>query len=66
MNLQKWISDVTKEAKKVRWPKADTLIPTILIVLSIATFAAFFLTIEDLAVAELLGQLREAFGNLRI
>ena len=66
MNLQKWISDVTKEAKKVRWPKADTLIPSILIVLSIATFAAFFLNIEDLAVAELLGQLREAFGNLRI
>lgn len=66
MNLQKWIADVTKEAKKVRWPKADTLIPTIVVVLSIAAFAAFFLTVEDLAVAELLGQLREAFSNLRL
>ncbi len=66
MNIQKSIADVTKEAKKVRWPKADTLIPLITVVLSIATFAALFLTIEDLAVAELLGQLREAFGNLRL
>lgn len=65
MDIRKFNSEVVREAKRVRWPKADTLVPMIIIVLSIAAFGALFLTVEDLAVAELLGQLRAAFENLR-
>lgn len=65
MNLRKFGSEVSREAKRVRWPKTDTLIGSIFVVIAITIFAAFALTMGDLAVAELLGQLRQAFEGLR-
>ncbi len=65
MNLRKFGSEVSREAKRVRWPKSDTLIGSIFVVIAITIFAAFALTMGDLAVAELLGQLRQAFEGLR-
>jgi len=65
MNLRKFASEVNREAKRVRWPKTDTLIGSIFVVIAITIFAAFALTMGDLAVAELLGQLRQAFEGLR-
>jgi preprotein translocase SecE subunit len=65
MNVRKFVSEVNRESKRVRWPKTDVLLGSIFVVLAITIFAAFTLTIGDLAVAELLGQLRAAFEGLR-
>jgi preprotein translocase SecE subunit len=65
MNITKFLGEVSKEAKRVRWPKSDFLMNAIFIILAITVFAAFALTLQDLAVAELLGQIRSAFESLR-
>lgn len=65
MNIKKYSSEVIRESKRVRWPKRDVLIPSIIVVVSIAVFAALVLSLEDLLVGELLKQLREAFEGLR-
>jgi preprotein translocase SecE subunit len=65
MNIKQFIQEVSRESKRVRWPKADFLTSSIFVVILITVFAALALTLEDLAVAELLGQIRAAFENLR-
>ena len=65
MNIKKYSSEVVKEARRVRWPKRETLVPSIIIVITIALFAALALSLEDLLVGELLKQLRNAFESLR-
>jgi preprotein translocase SecE subunit len=65
MKVRKFLQEVNREAKRVRWPKTDALLSSIIVVLIITIFAALALTLEDLAVAELLGQIRSAFENLR-
>jgi preprotein translocase SecE subunit len=65
MKIGKFIQEVRREAKRVRWPKTDFLLSSIFIVIAITIFSAFALTLQDLAVAELLGQLRTAFEGLR-
>ena len=63
MTPAKYVREVVKEGKRVRWPKRDQLIPTIIVVLAIAAFAAIFLVLEDLTAMELIKQLRNAFGG---
>jgi len=65
MNVKKFFQEVTREAKRIRWPETNTLLSSIFIVIVITVFSAFALTLEDLAVAELLGQIRAAFESLR-
>ncbi len=65
MNVKKFFQEVTRESKRVRWPKSDALISSIIVVIVITVFSALALTLEDLAVAELLGQIRSAFETLR-
>jgi len=65
MNIKKYSSEVVREGRRVRWPKREELIPTIIVVLSISIFAALALSLEDLLVGELLKQLRNAFESLR-
>ncbi len=65
MKFRKFFQEVAREAKRVRWPQTDALLSSILIVIIITVFSAFVLTLEDLAVAELLGQIRSAFESLR-
>lgn len=65
MNIKKYSSEVVREGKRVRWPKRDVLVPSIIVVVSIAVFAALVLSLEDLLVGELLKQLRDAFEGLR-
>ncbi len=65
MNLKKFVQEVIRESKRVRWPKSDALISSIIVVIVITVFSALALTLEDLAVAELLGQIRSAFETLR-
>lgn len=63
MTPGKYIGEVVKEGKRVRWPKRDQLIPTIIVVLAIAAFTAIFLVLEDVTAGELIRQLRNAFGG---
>jgi preprotein translocase SecE subunit len=65
MKVRKFLQEVNREAKRVRWPKTDALLASIIVVIIITVFSALALTLEDLAVAELLGQIRSAFENLR-
>ena len=65
MNIKKFFQEVAREAKRVRWPQRDALLTSIFIVIIITVFSAFALTLEDLAVAELLGQIRTAFESFR-
>ncbi len=65
MNIKKYASEVVREGKRVRWPKREELVPSIIVVVSIAVFAALMLSLEDLLVGELLKQLRTAFESLR-
>lgn len=59
----KYIKEVGKEAKRVRWPKREQLIPMIVVVIVISLFAAIFLSLEDLTAASMINQLKAAFGG---
>ncbi len=63
MTPKKYVKEVIKEGKRVRWPKRDVLIPTIIVVIIIAGIAALFLSLEDLAAGRLIQILRDAFGG---
>ncbi len=63
MTPKKYVKEVVKEGKRVRWPKRDVLIPTIIVVIIIAGLAALFLSLEDLAAGRLIQILKDAFGG---
>ena len=63
MTPVKYTKEVVKEGKRVRWPKRDVLIPTIIVVVIIAAFAATFLVLEDLTAGRLIQILKDAFGG---
>ncbi len=59
----KYVKDVVKEAKRVRWPKREQLLTAIVVVVVISAFAAIFLALEDLTAASMISQLKSAFGR---
>ena len=63
MTPKKYLTEVVKEGKRIRWPKRDVLIPTIIVVVLIAGIAALFLSLEDLAAGRLIQLLKDAFGG---
>lgn len=63
MTPKKYVTEVVKEGKRIRWPKREVLIPTIIVVVVIAGLAALFLSLEDLAAARLIQILKDAFGG---
>ena len=63
MTPKKYVTEVVKEGKRIRWPKRDVLIPTIVVVVIIAGIAALFLSIEDLAAGRIINILKDAFGG---
>ena len=64
MGLKKFTGDVVKEGKRVRWPKREIMIVSVVTVLVIAVFAGVILWLEDWAGNTLLELLREAFSTL--
>jgi len=66
MGLGKFTGEVVKEGKKVRWPKRDVLIPSIIVVIVIALFFALILYLEDLLGAKIISVLKETFENMGI
>jgi len=64
MGLKKFTGEVIKEGKRVRWPKRDVLIPSIVTVLVIAVFVGLILWLEDWAGNSLLEVLKNAFSKM--
>lgn len=48
MGLKKFTGEVIKEGKRVRWPKADVLVPSIVVVLVISFLVGLVLFGEDM------------------
>ena len=63
MNPIKYVKEVAKEGKRIRWPKREILLPTIVVVICISVFVALFLTLEDVTAGSLINQLRNVFGG---
>ena len=64
MGMKNFAKGVVKEAKRVRWPKRDVLIPSIIVVLVIAILAGLLLFAEDAAGAKLIQILKDAFKQM--
>ncbi len=60
---KKYMKEVVKEGKRIRWPKREELWPAIVTVIVIAVFVAIFLSIWDLLAANIISQLKGAFGG---
>ena len=63
MGLKSYAKGVVKEGKRVRWPKRDVLIPSIIVVVVIAVFAALILFAEDAAGNRIIQMLKDAFNK---
>ena len=63
MGVKKFAQDVIKEGKRVRWPKREVLIPSIVVVVIIAAVTGLILTGEDALGKALIDVLKKAFGN---
>ena len=47
MGAKKYVKEVIKEGKRVRWPKWDVFFPALVTVIIICVFAALVLSLED-------------------
>ena len=63
MGLKSYAKGVVKEGKRVRWPKRDVLIPSIIVVVIIAVFAAMVLFAEDAACNKIIQIMKDAFNK---
>ena len=64
MGAKSYAKGVVKEGKRVRWPKRDVLIPSIIVVVVIAVFTGLLLFGEDAAGNKLIQILKDAFGSM--
>ena len=64
MGVRKYVGEVVREGKRVRWPKREELIPAIIVVVVITVLAALLLYVEDLAGNKLIQILKDAFAGL--
>lgn len=65
MGLKSYAKGVVKEGKRVRWPKRDVLISSIVVVVLITAIAALLLFAEDVAGKRLIDILKESFESLK-
>jgi preprotein translocase SecE subunit len=59
----KYLKEVGREAKRIRWPSREQLWPSIGVVIVIAVFVALFIALWDLTAKNLIDLLRNAFGG---
>jgi preprotein translocase SecE subunit len=64
MGVKKFVGEVIKEGRRVRWPKRDQFIPTLVSAVIICAFCALVLSLEDLAAGSIIGQLRNLFSGI--
>ena len=65
MKFGRFIGGVIKEGKRVRWPKKDVLIPSIIVVVIIALVVGLLLFAEDMAGKKLIDILADAFSSMK-
>ena len=65
MSVKSYAKGVVKEGKRVRWPKREVLIPSIIVVVVIAAVAALVLFGEDAAGNKLIQILKDAFSSMK-
>lgn len=65
MGLKKFAAGVIKEGKRVRWPKREVLIPSIIVVIIIAAVTGLLLFGEDVAGKKLIDILSDAFKGIK-
>lgn len=65
MGMKSYAKGVVKEGKRVRWPKRDELIPSIIVVVVISVFFALILLAEDAAGVRLIELLGDAFKSMK-
>ena len=65
MGLKKFAVGVVKEGKRVRWPKREVLIPSIIVVIIIAGLTGLLLFGEDVAGRRLIEILSDAFKGAK-
>ena len=65
MGLGKFFTGVIKEGKRVRWPKKEVLLPSIVVVVIIAAIAGLLLFAEDAAGKKLIDILTDAFSSIK-
>ena len=63
MGLVKFSKEVVKEGKRVRWPKREVLIPSIIVVVIIAAVTGLILTGEDALGKALIDVLKKTFNS---
>ena len=63
MGLIKFSKEVIKEGKRVRWPKREVLIPSIIVVVIIAAVTGLILTGEDALGKALIDVLKKTFNS---
>lgn len=63
MGVKKFAQDVIKEGKRVRWPKREVLIPSIIVVVIIAALTGLILTGEDALGKQLIDVLKSTFNR---
>ena len=63
MGLIKFSKEVVKEGKRVRWPKREVLIPSIIVVVIIAAVTGLILTGEDALGKGLIDVLKQTFNR---
>ena len=66
MGLVKFSKEVVKEGKRVRWPKRDVLIPSIIVVVIIAALTGLILTGEDALGKGLIDVLKQTFNRQEV
>ncbi len=63
MGLRKFTGEVVKEGKRVRWPKPDVLVSSVVVVIVIALVTGLLLFGEDAAGKQLIDILKNAFNS---
>ena len=63
MGLVKFSKEVVKEGKRVRWPKREVLIPSIIVVVIIAALTGLILTGEDALGKGLIDVFKQTFNK---
>ena len=64
MGVKSYAKGVVKEGKRVRWPKRDVLIPSIVVVVLVSVLFGLLLFAEDVAGNKLIQILKDAFSSL--
>ncbi|HHT67422.1 MAG TPA: preprotein translocase subunit SecE [Erysipelotrichaceae bacterium] len=63
MGIKKFTQEVIKEGRRVRWPKRDVLIPSIIVVVVVAALMGLILMGEDFVGKKLIDTLKDAFNR---